>query len=453
MLYKIQDGKMKKLFVFLFIFTLFFSCSDDEEIIFNANPSDVQITFEPIEGGAYMNYTLPNNSDIYYLQVKYKDFTGKEIILKNTYLKNKLRLFGFTEAKEKIPLEISLIDKNDNVSKSITKYFDTKISPSVGIFNGLKVKPFWDGFKINYEIEKESEAFINIGYIGINPKTKEMDTLLVVTQAISPNFKCLEYTKIKDLDVKDVDVVVWTEDFRGNDVKKVVYKNVPVARAEAIDCSNVGFEGESIESSTKHTGWKNLFDGDKKGINALKFGKGWTYCFRSGKDCIKNENHPEKSVWTIDLKEQENLAYVRIYSHSPLNVKNSWGGLESIRYRSEKQTPNHVKVYATNDPEATLEECEELGEYHQMWSIIDEYKWNWESINTKTKYTIEDIDQVEKMADIYLQVNFEASDKKYRYVKIKVLETFYDVYSSGAISDGDGKLYMEEIEIYKRKNQ
>lgn len=446
---------MKKLFTFLLTIVIFFSCKEDEEIIFDADPSDVEITFEPFEGGAYMNYILPNNSEIYAIKAEYTDFTGKDIVLKGTCYSNRIKIFGFTEAEDQIPIKISLLDKDNNVSKSIIEYFNTKIHGSVEIFDGIKVKSNWDGFKIDYSTEKESNGFINIGYIGISPKTHKLSTLLVKSEPISKGNNVLSCSSIFDEKIEKVDVVVWTEDFRGNDVKKKIYKDIPVSRAEQFNCENVDFIGDSDENEKYHTSWKYLFDGDKKGLKALELDGFWEYCFKSNKKCVGEGYDPEKSVWTVDLKEAKELAYIRLYAHSPIFYAYSQHSsvLTSLRKDSKYMCPNHVKVYGTNDKTTPLEECDLLGEFYQSPTIDDYKKWNYYSFSKNNQFTVEDMDRVKSLNDAYAQINFEPTDKKHRYIKIKVIETFYDVSQSGYIKKGKGDIYMEELEVFTKKSK
>lgn len=444
---------MKKILIFLFITISLFACTNDEEVTINVDPSDVQISFEAFEGGAYLNYQLPNNSDIYYIVVRYKDFKGKEIVKKSTYFENQIKLLGFCDEMKDVSIEIYFSDKQGNISKSFTKTFNTKVSSTVSVFNSVVVKTYWNGFRVNFEVPERGDGFVNIGYVGMNIKTKEIDTLLVQTRPMYPGEHKISYTNIEDTELKDVDVVVWTEDFRCNDVKKQVYPKIPISRAEMFDCTNVDFYGESMESESNHTGWKYLFDQDKKGINAITNADPKGYRFICPKKCVKNETSPEKSVWTVDLKEEKCLAMAKVFAHAPVRVPNSHGwGWSFIREGSFYNLPNHIKFYGTNDKDAPVEECDELGEFYQDPLLDKSQTWIYPAINTSNVFTIEDMDKILQMDDTKIQVNFDPSDKKYRYLKFKVFETFYVIRSSGAIKDGLGQFYIEELEIYTKAN-
>ena len=58
------------IFLLLVIFGLF-ACEDDDSV-FEPLTEGLEIKFTPVAGGAMMHYRLPNNSDIFAMNIRYK---------------------------------------------------------------------------------------------------------------------------------------------------------------------------------------------------------------------------------------------------------------------------------------------------------------------------------------------------------------------------------------------
>ena len=440
---------MKKYLLILFIASIFFSCNDDEKIIFDADLSDLVVSFEPFEGGAIMNYTLPSNTEIYGIMAKYKDYNGKEITVKGTHSNNSVELFGFNAAEDAVPVEVFLIDVEDNLTKPVIKSFSTLQSAALTVLDKIEVFPHWDGFRVKYpEISGRSEGYINIYYIGVNPKTNEIDSLLVSSMPISKDGRNVQYTQLDDKSIEDVTVIVKTEDARGNVVKKKVYDNVEVAHSEQFDPQILlqGFEGSSVEDDSRKYGYKYLFDGDRKGEQCLTKGNSSKlYSYKSELGAEFNDN-----VITLDLQNEEEIAWVRIYSHlSALMPNNAMGGMQLTKMKLEFQWyyPNHVTLYATNDKDAPESEWSELSEFKEYAQLDRENRWTYPAFDAEEFYTINEFDLFQKAKPNYIQLNCNISGIGYRYLKIKINETFY--LDSGSYQSGNtGEFGMEELEVF-----
>lgn len=54
---------MKNTILLLLLIFSFSACSDDDSV-FGVSTEGLELKFTPVEGGAMMHYSLPNNSDI-----------------------------------------------------------------------------------------------------------------------------------------------------------------------------------------------------------------------------------------------------------------------------------------------------------------------------------------------------------------------------------------------------
>lgn len=438
---------MKKYFLILLIASILCSCSDDEKIIFDVNLSDLQITFESYEGGAYMNYSLPASTDVYGIQVKYKDYKGEDITVKGTHTNNQLDLFGFNKAQDDVPVEIALIDHDGNLSKTINRSFSTLNSAALSVFDELEVSSHWNGFRVSYPaFSGRSEGVVNIFFVGTNPKTNEIDSLLVSSLPFFENGHTFKYTGIEDESIKDVTIVVKTEDSRGNFIKKKIFEKVDVAHAKQFNSADIDFTGSSIEDDSKKLGSKYLFDGDVRGEQCLEKGNSSKlYSYKSE----EGAEFDERNVLTLDLKGENEIAWIRIYSHLSARMPNAAAG--GMTYTTMKlgykwYYPNHVTLYGTNDKDAPEEEWVELSSFYQSALLDIESSWIAPAFDFENYYTVDEIDMFKKADPNYIQLNCDISGNSYRYLKVKINETFYS--KTSTTLGKKGYFGMEELEVF-----
>ena len=160
------------------LMSTFWGCADDENY-FAETVSEDAISFVPAAGGAVMHYQLPKNSDVVAIRVRYRNAYGEEVLRNGSYACDTLMLSGFNEAQEDIPISISLCDRAGNESAPLRMKFSTKDSGPILFFKELKVTPSWEGFQISYNIPEEANGMAHIFYVGVNPATKQADTLLI----------------------------------------------------------------------------------------------------------------------------------------------------------------------------------------------------------------------------------------------------------------------------------
>ena len=441
---------MKKIFICIIILCIAYSCKKDNEVVFNASIDKNNITFVPMPGGAEMYYTLPNNAEIFYIQAKYTDFKGEKIIVTGSYLNNTITLNGFIDEQDNIPVEIVLLDNKGNRSAPQNMEFSVLKSAAKAIFDDIEVGEYWAGFQVKYTAPEKTKGFIHIGYIGINPLTKKLDTLLLKTSPILANENKLKFMDKADKETFTTDVVVWTEDYRGNIVHKEVYLDVPAAASELMNPDNFEFEGSSYESASDFLGnnietSKNyLFDGDKNGVARIQNSysdfigslTAGCYSFLSEKFAVPGE-------WILDIKEEKTLASVKLFC--PLNTNVGWPG-DIIS--PDAFLPNHAKIYASNDKINWVE----LAEFHEYITTEPERRWCYPSVDENNIYVTKET--LEEAEPCYISFDFDYSQNQYRYIKIEILETFKKEENIGAITipfNEYKQVLLSEIEVHVKK--
>lgn len=434
---------MKKYFLILIIACLFASCSSDEKALFDVDLDELVVSFVPFEGGAYLNYTLPADANIYGIQAKYKDYKGKELLVKGTHSNSQIELFGFNQAETSIPVEISLIDLEGNASETVTRTFSTLSSAAYSVMDQLEVNPHWNGFRVTYPaFEGRAEGILNIYYLGINPKTNQEDSLLISSLPFVEDGYVVKYTDLDDSSIEQVTVVVKTEDSRGNFIRTKVFENVEVAHAGQFPSANIGFTGSSVENESKKQGSKYLFDGDVRGEQCLANGnslKDYAYKSETGAE------FDSRNVLTLDLQNEHEIAWIRIYSHLSAKIPNALyaGNYTTMMLDYQFFYPNHVTLYGTNDANAPEEEWDELSTFYEAATLERKSRWTAPAFDDQTYFTVAELDLFRATAPNYLQLNCDITGLSYRYLKVKINETYY----SGTVGR-TGVFGMEELEVY-----
>ena len=430
---------MKNIVLITIIALITMSSCDKDDATFNISPEGNTFTFEAMAGGAILSYALADNNDIYGIEVEYEGRDGDTKLVSGSYLGTQIEIGGFIEEVKDRPANIFIINRNHERSNPIVKNFSTKRCGALSIFDNLEMRSYWSGFQIQYNNEDNSTGFINVGYVGMNAYTKELDTLLLETVTINPGFQKINLTGLKLENPDKVDAVVWTEDFTGTIVKKMHYKDVKVLEDQICNGENFDFHGSSNELEYFKLSWKYLFDGDIKGTRRMETTPSNAFTFCSGNNSVPGE-------WIIDLKEQKRLAKARIYC--PLKQNNGHSPWNFALFL-KKWYPNHVKVYASNDMNAN--DWVELGEYYEPADADDDKTWVWPLVDPDGN--MEDIEQMSITEPAFMQITFDVLETKYQYVKIEVLELFDYKYQGSwhPANDQSNQVSMHEIEIYVEK--
>ncbi len=430
---------MKKILYLLIIVLCVNACKEKDEI-FNANVADVQIEFEALRGSAIMTYSLPKRSDIYYIQVSYINEQGTNVIKKASYLDETIELTGFLSAKQDVPLDVTLLDSKNNVTKSKQYTFDVLASTEFSLFESLEVTPYWDGFKLTYKNDEDANGLIHIGYKGINPYTQSEGTLLITSERIlkgEQEILCPGYAN----DERITDVVIWTEDIKGNLIKEVNFDAVKAVASGIMDHTNISVEANMDINDEWCIGPKYLFNGDKNGVaKERSWGSG-----ASGKHhaCVSNA-YGVPSAMVIDLKQPEVLAQIRWYCplfdfhYSEVGI---WNGAATAQ-------PNHVKVYVSNDKNAPDDQWIEQAEFFEPKKLNAAQRWTFKAIDPDHLYY--SWEQMETLDPCFMEINFDVSEVAYQYVKLEVISTF-DISPYNTLDNHDSRWLCQELELYVKQ--
>lgn len=428
------------------------ACDNNEDIRFEVPTEFREIKFEPIPGGALMRYYLPNEKDIYGVQVRYVNAWGEEIVKNGTYLSDSLVLDGFTEEQMAVPAQLTFINRDMVESEPLNVTFATEKSATVAVFDSLKVNAYWGGFNVIYDAPYLATGMIHIFYIGINPMTHESDSILLTSIPITEGGDTLNFVLQQQMD--SVDVVIRTDSYSGKFVKQRVVEGLPCLTMDTLPATDFNFQftGNIIENEEFEFGQKYLLDGKKNGINYYtnrKNGDVYKYAtFMAGPNAVWHNDSPEENRFIVDLGKPQVPAAVNLYAYlyyktdypfrstDPPFLAEVWDG----NYPS--RLPSKISLYGTNENPQTvsLNSCVKLyslnaGEkINESWAALTDFSytnnidiWGWtDSWITRSKEEIE-------MADpVVLNMLCNYTGEKFRYLIFVIEATFEGGRTMGA---------------------
>lgn len=203
---------MKNTIWILILFLGILGCNDDDNV-FDSSISREDISFKAVPGGAVMYYNLKEIEDVFAIRARYTDVMGKTITIEGTYLSDSLELVGFNEAREDVPVYISLLNRREEVSNEMELSFNTEDSAPAAFFKSVEVTPGWGGFQLTYD-SPEATGYAHVFYLGENPFTHKMDSIWLTTLAIAQGHNSYIFSLQQEKDYNTI--IITTEDFPGD---------------------------------------------------------------------------------------------------------------------------------------------------------------------------------------------------------------------------------------------
>ena len=440
---------MKK-YLFILLILGILGCQDDETLFDVSIPRE-NISFKPISGGAVMYYKLPVDENVFSIQVRYRDARGEELVCTGSYACDSLVLAGFNEARQGVPAYVSLCNHKHELSRAVEMTFDTEDSAPVAFFDKAEVKSHWNGFSLIYESPEIVNGMAHVLYVGNNPLTKEVDTLLLKSFPISKGRDTLFFALQQESALNTV--VVRTEDIRGYRVKQRVWKDVEAYQVKQLASQSIELLDPRnciLDDDKYKVGKQYLFDGDLNGIGCKTGHTAFQYyTFVAGPGAVG-------APFILDLKEPIVPAYMRLYgilntiSWPGKNASGSgimgpiWNGWYITKL------PNEVIVYASNDKDDE-NSWERIGYFHEGSTLPLADRWARRTMDPNFRITL--IDELLVADPCYMTVEFPASDKTFRYLKFVINDTFENTKNS-PLYDQNLEKYVtfNELEVYVKNN-
>lgn len=450
---------MRKIIYFLLALLVCTSCKDNETA-FQPTIGSEAFSFKPIYGGAIMHYKLPANNDIIGLNIRYKDFQGKEIVRAASAFSDSLELVGFNQAVSNVPAEVRLTKRTGEESAPIAVSFSTKDSAPYSFFDHLKVLSGWNGFTVMTDNKDDAKGMAHVFYIGKNPQTSEPDTILISSFNIKEGKDTLDFALQQKSEVNTI--VIRTEDFRGYMVREECYPNIASYNTAKLDPSKFDFYcDKSVEDDDEKFGIKYLFDGDTKGTTYFDDNKNIEhyYMFLAGPEACGTPMY-------IDLRKNIPTAQVRMYamcnnSSRMFGTQGTHNRLFGQLYIADKY-PCNVDIYAAKDDHGSAtnwnsKEWKLVGSYKQDPDIDPNLRWCKNTFGYSngpmgnSKVTLENLDSIA----FNLNLLCEGQEDGYRYIKIVVNDVYNlsldETYYTKKILNPAKYFCLQELEVYTKK--
>ncbi len=461
---------IRKLIFLILIGISFFACKDDDEISFDVPVEFQTISFKPVPGGAVMHYKLPDNLEIFGVRARYTNAYGEELIKDGTYLVDTILLSGFTEAQTTVPVKLSFFNSEFAESEPIELTFDTEAAATVAVFDNLTVNPFWGGFNVTYKSPQTVEGTIHVFYIGTNPTTQQLDSILMGSYPIVEGGDTLNFEIAQDLD--QLDVVVRTDDYEGHRVKMEIYRDVPALIMDKLASEDFDFQfmGNIQEKEEYGLGTKYLFDGKKKG-------DGYRSHYMVGENRIFDTfvAGPEAfgKRFIFDLGSPKVPA--ALYGYAYLNFDMDFPDIPSYIFPGEEvdlyiggvwrgtyhsRLPCKLKVYGTNENPETVD----LASCALLYTLNDEpdytvwlKSWckntNWANGGPGQDFSHVTDEAFNEADPIVLRMVCNYTGETFRYLILVVEDTYYSNrwsgdYPSGYEENADEYITFDEIEVF-----
>lgn len=444
------------IFLLLLIFGLF-ACEDDDTI-FDLSTDGLEIKFSPVAGGAMMYYSLPNNSDIFAMNVRYMNSQGMEILKSCGYSGDSLLLDGFTRSQEAINARISFVNRQNKESESLEYQFSTLDSAPWLFFDDLKVNPSWNGFQVIYKSPSVVTGMVHVFYLGINPLTQQEDTILMSSFPIKQRGDTLNF--IQKQERASNTVIVRTEDFQGYRVKQGIYPGIDAFRTEQWPMTAADFNdfGLSKEGAKAKTGVKYLFDGELKGEERLIASAHEDKDARTGTEVYATYlagPHAYEKPFILDLREQKIPAWIRLYCLYPLSGNHAvppleWGNVWMGEYADK--LPCKLSVYGNRESSDPKDAGWVLLGHLDEDPSRDAMRDRWSYLTTQVSLAPKDVEELATKDPIYVDIQFPPVNDTYRYLKVVVHDTFDSSNNLGINRNSQEYITLHELEVYVKKN-
>ncbi len=467
-----------RILIWMFLIGCLAGCREDDEIGFAVPVEFRKIAFDPIPGGAVMRYRLPDNLDIFGVRARYVNAYGQELIKEGTYLSDTILLDGFTEAQTDVPVSVTFFNNSMQESEPLALAFKTQPAATVALFDELTVNPFWGGFNVTYTSPSIVEGTVHVFYIGINPATRQQDSILVGSYPILEGGDTLNFVLKQALD--KLDVVVRTDDFDGHRVRTRIYENIPALAMEKLSPEQFEFstDAEIVENTDREVGLKYLFDGNKKGLNYKKNymeGNKGKEGYRKYGTFLAGPNAFEKR-FVIDFGEPrvpamvcgDAFLYFGTYWPVPpmillpgINDNYDRVGAEYWHGSYMSRLPCKLKLFGTNaaDPlKASMDECTLLYAldepssapyWDKAWCRFTDYCYaNWGYNNPG--YLSLPYSEFEELEPITLEMKCNYTGEAFRYVFFEVYDTYGSMRNGSEDYEENDREYVtfDELEVY-----
>ncbi|MDR0575690.1 MAG: DUF4959 domain-containing protein [Tannerella sp.] len=161
---------------------LFFGAVSCSELPVGQTPTDktspsslTNVVITPMNGGAHITYTLPNEDDISYVKCEFT-YNGKLRVVRSSIYKNYMEVDGIGDPEE-IELKLYVVDHSENTSRPHVQKFIPLDPPMKAVLNSFHVEPTFGGAIISWENPAKAMMGISIMVAADNGELELKDII------------------------------------------------------------------------------------------------------------------------------------------------------------------------------------------------------------------------------------------------------------------------------------
>jgi hypothetical protein len=334
----IMKTQIKKIIFSIFLITLTFSCSKNEDV--DSTPPGIlsNISVVPTNGGGIISYSLPSDNDISYVRAEYTNSQGKEVFRVSSRYNTSLEINGLNQTTS-IKVRLYVVDENENISDEVEIELTPLESFIYLVQQSIEISPDLGGVKITWENIATKTVFV---YVHILNGTDETIRILSSDNAEESLF-------IRGLDAVEMTFSTKVEDFDGNITDLQVVGNYTPLFEEKIEkntwtlIASQSINGNAYEGRTVNF-WDDIVD-------TVETDSDNSYFIATRENNGGSLNFPLDIV--IDLNKNVKIKRFKLWQRA------YWYQGGGVTYHYQEENLKSFNLYASNDAQS----WELLGEF------------------------------------------------------------------------------------------
>lgn len=330
--------QIKKIIFSIFLITLTFSCSKNEDV--DSTPPGIlsNISVVPTNGGGIISYSLPSDNDISYVRAEYTNSQGEEVFRVSSRYNTSLEINGLNQTTS-IKVRLYVVDENENISDEVEVEFTPLESFIYLVQQSIEISPDLGGVKITWENIATKTVFV---YVHILNGTDETIRILSSDNAEESLF-------IRGLDAVEMTFSTKVEDFDGNITDLQVVGNYTPLFEEKIEkntwtlIASQSINGNAYEGRTVNF-WDDIVD-------TVETDSDNSYFIATRENNGGSLNFPLDIV--IDLNKNVKIKRFKLWQRA------YWYQGGGVTYHYQEENLKSFNLYASNDAQS----WELLGEF------------------------------------------------------------------------------------------
>ena len=323
--------QIKKIIFSIFLVTLTFSCSKNEDV--DSTPPGIlsNISVVPTNGGGIISYSLPSDNDISYVRAEYTNSQGEEVFRVSSRYNTSVEINGLNQTTP-IKVRLYVVDENENISDEVEVEFTPLESFIYLVQQSIEISPDLGGVKITWENIATKTVFV---YVHILNGTDETIRILSSDNAEESLF-------IRGLDAVEMTFSTKVEDFDGNITDLQVVGNYTPLFEEKIEkntwtlITSQSINGNAYEGRTVNF-WDDIVD-------TVETDSDNSYFIATRENNGGSLNFPLDIV--IDLNKNVKIKRFKVWQRA------YWYQGGGVTYHYQEENIKSFNLYASNDAQS-----------------------------------------------------------------------------------------------------